>query len=76
MVAQIECDFDWVSDQDIEMAVTPLPSALLPLTWLRRPLGGCIWGKPSGGGVGAYCGNMHGILMLFMMISPMLLRLS
>jgi len=29
VVAQIECDFDWVSDQDVEMAVTPLPRALL-----------------------------------------------
>ena len=28
VAAQIECDFDWVSDQDVEMAVTPLPSAL------------------------------------------------
>ena len=31
---QIEADFDWVSDQDVEMAVSPLPSMSLrgPLT--------------------------------------------
>ena len=36
VAAQIECDFDWVSDQDVEMAVTPLPSRLLYALWLAH----------------------------------------
>ena len=27
MLVQIEADFDWVSDQDVEMDITPLPRA-------------------------------------------------